>query len=192
MPTYNSLKQDSNNLEREYQGASMRLSRIVTPAYDIRDGGGLPTPERVLTVGDFVVIGRVPENSVIRNLSINAREAFQTDSWIKLHASNTQSEATWELTPLVNDGDNNNVAGEINVDVDTTILLNISPSGNLTRTGTDVPVTSSGNYKTGETGVYIVAEYGGTTGTTDNKGQLEVLLDYIKSETNNGSFTGGA
>lgn len=193
MANYGIRQESSNNLEREYQATSMTLKGVIDKGSDLRDSAtGLPKGQTVLKIGDLVAIGTVPANCSINGLRILVHEGFAAGTTVKLWVQSDFPDAIGAI-PLVNDGVAFSGAGEIVVTrSNTTIIAPINPAGNTDAAAVNVPIVGDGNIWVGNNdGFIIVAELGGTdVSDTAPVGEIEVVLDYAKFGTNNGSYTG--
>lgn len=184
MASYLKSFENSNNLERRYNSASMFLGGLVSPEYALRNSEtNLPSPQEVLAIDDYVAIGRVPSQSLVMNCRILVHEAFAAGTTIDLYIQSDFPDTVGALP----------IETGIVVDNPNAIIQIILPNSGV-RDASDVaiPSTTNGNIWVGDNrGFFVVAQLKGTdVSDTDPKGIIEVIFDYTDFGANTGSYTG--
>ncbi len=182
MADYIEVGQTQNNYERKYNSVNMELRGQLRPEYTIRDSAGEMTPAVNLKIDDAVIVGKLPQNSMVMNCRIAIHEAFKVGTTINLyHSTNATTNTLTTLATglVVGQGDANIVDG-------VTMHVQLPYTGQVGEDGATLT--------TGDGGIwidhYIVAVLkGADVDDADPVGLIDIVFDYTKMDTNNGSFS---
>ncbi len=170
MATYPLFKQTLNNLERRYNSKTFNVNAVIATGDGIRDAG-----DTVVALDDSLWIGTIPGGSLVTGMQVLVKEAFDggTTSAFDFYFSADYPEIALTTITTGVDVSATNANKTIVIDLPTTGVVN----GNALWLG-DTDKTHD---------YYIVAVYKGT-GTAPTTGEINVLMDYNRFATNEGTY----